>query len=159
MKHRDALGLALQEAQKALEGGDVPVGAVVVLGDEVVGTGFNVREAEQDPLGHAELVAIRAAAKTLGRWRLTGCTLYVNLEPCPMCAPAIVQARLDRLVFGAYDPKLGAAGTVFELIHRPEYNHDVEVIGGIREDECRALLQRFFRARREESSQTPRTVI
>ncbi|HBN08090.1 MAG TPA: tRNA-specific adenosine deaminase [Cyanobacteria bacterium UBA8530] len=136
--------LAIQQAHLALADGDVPVGAIVVFDGRIVGTGFNSREKNRDPLGHAELTAIRAASLNLDRWRLTGCTLYVTLEPCPMCAPAIVQARLDRLVFGAYDPKLGAAGTVFELILREEYPHRVEVIGGVREEECAEMLRNFF---------------
>jgi len=126
----------------------VPVGAVLVCEDRVVAAGWNTRESGPDPTGHAELMALQKGAQALGRWRLTGCTLYVTLEPCPMCAPAIAQARLDRVVFGAYDPRLGAAGSVFSLIERSEYNHRVEVIGGIMEEECREQLAGFFAARR-----------
>lgn len=139
---------ALEAAEHAEALGEVPVGAVMVLGDRVVATGWNTRESAPDPTGHAELMALRQAAVALGRWRLNGCTLYVTLEPCPMCAPAIAQARVDRVVFGAYDPKLGAAGSVFSLLERPEYNHHVEVLGGILEAECGEVLRAFFGARR-----------
>jgi tRNA(adenine34) deaminase len=140
---------AILAASHAHALGEVPVGAVLVHAGRVVATGWNTRETQRDPTGHAELMALRLGSEALGRWRLTGCTLYVTLEPCPMCAPAIVQARLDRVVFGAYDPKLGAAGSVFSLIERPEYPHRVEVIGGIMEAECQAQLRAFFESRRE----------
>lgn len=136
--------LALEEAKKALEKGEVPVGAVVVKDGVVVGRGHNVRETERDPLGHAELIAIREAARTLGGWRLGGTTLYVTLEPCPMCAGAIVQSRIDRLVFGAADPKAGSAGTLVNLVRDPRFNHRAEVRGGVLEEEAAALLKAFF---------------
>lgn len=139
---------AIQAASHARTLGEVPVGAVLVSGDRLVATGWNTRESAPDPTGHAELMALRLGAEALGRWRLNGCTLYVTLEPCPMCAPAIAQARIDRLVFGAYDPGLGAAGSVFSLVERPEYNHRVEVIAGVMEAECRAQLTAFFADRR-----------
>lgn len=145
------MALALEEARLALQAGDVPVGAVLVSGEQLLARSHNEREANQDPLGHAELLAIARAAQSLGRWRLNGCTLYVTLEPCPMCASAIAQARLDRVVFGAYDPKMGAAGTVFELI---QCFYPVEVIGGVREAECREVLQNFFLERRTDSHWT-----
>src|SRR5918995_3225469 len=137
--------LALTEARAALAGEDVPVGAVVV--DEtgaVIGSGRNTREARGDPTGHAEVVALRAAAAARGEWRLTGCTLVVTLEPCPMCAGALVQARVRRLVLGAWDPKAGATGSVWDLVRDQRALHEVEVLGGIREDECGALLREFF---------------
>jgi tRNA(adenine34) deaminase len=140
--------MALEEAARAEALGEIPVGAVLVCQGEVVARAHNTRETQHDPLGHAELTVLREGARRLGRWRLTGCTLYVTLEPCPMCAPAIVQARVDRLVFGAMDPKLGAAGTVFNLLDRPEFNHRPEVIAGICEAECQAALKRFFGRRR-----------
>ncbi|MBE3563854.1 MAG: nucleoside deaminase [Hydrogenibacillus schlegelii] len=136
--------LALEEAKKALEKGEVPVGAVVVKDGVVVGRGHNVRETERDPLGHAELIAIREAARTLGGWRLGGTTLYVTLEPCPMCAGAVVQSRIDRLVFGAADPKAGSAGTLVNLVRDPRFNHRAEVRGGVLEAEAAVLLRAFF---------------
>lgn len=148
MAHRDWMNQAILAASHARTLGEVPVGAVLVSGDRLVATGWNTRESAPDPTGHAELMALRLGAEALGRWRLNGCTLYVTLEPCPMCAPAIAQARIDRLVFGAYDPGLGAAGSVFSLVERPEYNHRVEVIAGVMEAECRAQLTAFFADRR-----------
>ncbi|HEY9857730.1 MAG TPA: tRNA adenosine(34) deaminase TadA [Stenomitos sp.] len=148
MAHRDWMTQAMAAAEHARSLGEVPVGAVLVCAERVVAVGWNTRESAPDPTGHAELMALQRGAEALGRWRLTGCTLYVTLEPCPMCAPAIAQARLDRVVFGAYDPKLGAAGSVFSLIERSEYNHRVEVIGGIMEAECREQLAGFFAERR-----------
>jgi tRNA(adenine34) deaminase len=143
------MGVALDEARRALDTGDVPVGALVL--DEpgrVIGVGRNEREATGDPTAHAEVLAMRAAAAARGEWRLTGCTLVVTLEPCPMCAGALVQARVRRLVLGAWDPKAGATGSVWDLVRDQRALHEVEVLGGIREDECGALLREFFEARR-----------
>ncbi|GGM20368.1 hypothetical protein GCM10010102_15070 [Promicromonospora citrea] len=143
------MGAALDEARRALDTGDVPVGAVVL--DEaggVVGLGHNEREATGDPTAHAEVLAMRAAAAARGTWRLSGCTLVVTLEPCPMCAGALVQARVGRLVLGAWDPKAGATGSVWDLVRDQRALHEVEVLGGVREDECGALLRAFFEARR-----------
>lgn len=148
MTHSHWMTHALHLAERALKLGEVPVGAVLVCNNEIVAEGWNTRETERDPTGHAELLALRLGGKRLDRWRLNGCTLYVTLEPCPMCAPALVQARLDRVVFGAYDPKLGAAGSVFSLLERPEYLHRLEVIGGVMEQECREQLQAFFQTAR-----------
>ncbi|HQY32516.1 MAG TPA: nucleoside deaminase [Actinotalea sp.] len=136
---------ALDEARAALVTGDVPVGAVV-LGPrgEVVGSGHNAREATGDPTAHAEVLALRAAAATLGRWRLDDCTLVVTLEPCAMCAGALVLARVPRLVLGAWDPKAGATGSVHDLVRDRRLNHTVEVVGGVLEAECAALLRDFF---------------
>lgn len=139
---------ALAEARLALEHGDVPVGCVVVRDGEIVGRGHNVRERDADPTGHAELIAIREAAAAIGSWRLEGCTLYVTLEPDAMCAGAIVLARVPRLVYGASDPKAGAAGSVLDLVRDPRLNHRVELIAGILAEEGGALLQEFFEARR-----------
>lgn len=147
MRHADYMALALDEARLALERGDVPVGAVLVCDGEIVARGHNTREALHDPTGHAELNAIREGAARLGRWRLHGCTLYVTLEPCPMCAAALVQARLERLVYGAMDPKQGAAGSLWNLVEDPRLNHRVEVVASVREAECAAMLRRFFRDR------------
>jgi len=140
-----AMGEALAEAAAAPATGDVPVGAVVVgASGDVVGRGRNAREATGDPTAHAEVLALRAAAAALGRWRLDGCTLVVTLEPCTMCAGATVLARVPRLVFGAWDPKAGAAGSVRDVVRDGRLNHRVEVVGGVREEECGALLRSFF---------------
>ena len=136
---------ALEEARLALGSGDVPIGAVVLdATGSVLGRGHNVRERDGDPTGHAELVAVRRAALTRGEWRLAGCTLVVTLEPCTMCAGAIVLSRLDRLVFGAYDPKAGAVGSLWDVVRDRRLNHRPEVVGGVLADECSALLDDFF---------------
>jgi tRNA(adenine34) deaminase len=140
---------ALEEARLASGSGDVPVGAVVLDGTgSVIGRGHNVRERDGDPTGHAELVAVRRAARARGEWRLAGCTLVVTLEPCTMCAGAIVLSRLDRLVFGAYDPKAGAVGSLWDVVRDHRLNHRPEVIGGVLADECSALLDDFFARQR-----------
>jgi tRNA(adenine34) deaminase len=150
------MGLALDEARAALSTGDVPIGAVVVGPDgTVLGTGRNEREASGDPTAHAEVLALRAAAaarRTAGNgdgWRLGDCTLVVTLEPCAMCAGAIVLSRIPRLVFGAWDPKAGACGSVFDVVREPRLNHWVEVHPGTREPECAQLLTDFFREHRQ----------
>lgn len=141
--------VALAEARGAVTTGDVPVGAVVVGPDgDVVGRGHNAREATGDPTAHAEILALRDAAARLGTWRLDGCTLVVTLEPCAMCAGAIVLARVPRLVLGAWDPKAGAAGSVHDLVRDRRLNHRVEVVGPVLEDECAELLRAFFAAHR-----------
>jgi tRNA(adenine34) deaminase len=142
--------LALDEAAKGLPSGDVPVGAVVVDPDgAVIGRGHNVREAEGDPTGHAEMCALREAAAAVGGWRLTGCTLVVTLEPCTMCAGALVLARVDRLVFGADDPKAGAVGSLWDVVRDRRLNHRPEVVGGVLADETGELLRAFFRTHRD----------
>ncbi len=140
---------ALAEARKAGDEGEVPIGAVVVSDGRVVGRGRNARERLRDPTAHAELLALQDAARTLGRWRLTGATIFVTLEPCPMCAGALVNARLWRLVFGVPDPKAGAAGTLFDLVRDVRLNHRLEVASGLLAAECSELLTSFFRARRK----------
>ncbi len=145
-----AMGLALTEAAACTATQDVPVGAVVLGPDgEVVGAGRNRREADADPTAHAEVLALRAAAETLGRWRLDDCTLVVTLEPCLMCAGATVLARVPRLVLGAWDPKAGACGSQWDVVRDVRLNHRVEVVGGVREDECATLLREFFAAHRQ----------
>ncbi|MGV4986889.1 tRNA adenosine(34) deaminase TadA [Streptomyces sp. NRAIS4] len=146
---RAAIRLALAEAERAVPGGDVPVGAVVLSpdGTTVLATGHNEREATGDPTAHAEVLAIRRAAALLGEWRLTGCTLVVTLEPCTMCAGAIVQSRLDRVVYGARDDKAGAAGSLWDVIRDRRLNHRPEVVEGVLAAECAALLTEFFRHR------------
>ncbi|MPV89769.1 tRNA adenosine(34) deaminase TadA [Georgenia ruanii] len=143
------MGQSLDLARDALGSGDVPVGAVVLdPGGAVIGRGRNRREADGDPTAHAEVLAVREAAAALGTWRLEGCTLVVTLEPCTMCAGAIVLARLARVVLGAWDPKAGAAGSVRDVLRDSRLNHRVEVVGGVREEECAALLRDFFGERR-----------
>jgi tRNA(adenine34) deaminase len=145
----DAMRLALDEARGALATGDVPIGAVVLdPSGEVVARGRNVREAEGDPTGHAEVVALRAAARALGEWRLTGCTLVVTLEPCTMCAGAAVLARVGRVVFGAYDDKAGAVGSLWDVVRDRRLNHRPEVVAGVLAGESTALLEDFFAGQR-----------
>ncbi|MFE9766691.1 tRNA adenosine(34) deaminase TadA [Streptomyces sp. NPDC005808] len=141
--------LALDEAQLAVRGGDVPVGAVVLStdGTTVLATGHNEREATGDPTAHAEVLALRRAAAELGEWRLVGCTLVVTLEPCVMCAGALVQSRVDRVVYGARDEKAGAAGSCWDLVRDRRLNHRPEVIEGVLADECAHILTDFFRDR------------
>ncbi len=140
---------ALELAQRAADDGDVPVGAVVVGPDgAVLGEGRNLREVDGDPTAHAEVVAVREAASRLGTWRLDGCTLVVTMEPCPMCAGAVVLARLARVVFGAWDPKLGACGSVWDVPRDRRATHRAEVVGGVLEQECGKVVRRFFDAHR-----------
>ena len=143
--HRRWMKSALREAEIALEEGEVPVGAVVVRGDQIVGRGHNMVERLQDPTAHAELLAITAAASTIGSKHLDGCTLYVTLEPCPMCAGAIVWSRLERLVFGAFDPKAGAASTLYNIPQDDRLNHRVDLISGVESERSEAMLKEFFR--------------
>jgi tRNA(adenine34) deaminase len=145
------MGLALDEARAALATEDVPIGAVVLSpSGEVIGRGRNVREAAADPTGHAEMVVLRAAAAALGEWRLDGCTLVVTLEPCTMCAGAIVLARIQTLVFGAFDPKAGAVGSLWDVVRDRRLNHRPEVVSGVRAAESTALLDGFFAEQRRE---------
>ncbi|MFS0673828.1 tRNA adenosine(34) deaminase TadA [Ornithinibacillus sp. 179-J 7C1 HS] len=149
------MNLAIEEAKKAQEKHEVPIGAVIVFQDEVIATGYNVRELSQQTLSHAELIAIQEANKKIGSWRLEDCTLYVTLEPCPMCAGAIVQSRIKRVVYGAKDPKAGCAGTLMNLLDEKRFNHQVEITSGILEKACSELLTSFFkmlRAKRKQSS-------
>ncbi len=140
--------LALREAARALEHDDVPIGAVVVQGGEVIGAGHNERELRADPTAHAEMIALREAARALGSWRVLDSVMYVTLEPCAMCAGAIVLARLPRLVFGATDPKAGAAGSVFNVLEEPRLNHRPQVESGLLAEDCADLLRSFFAPRR-----------
>ena len=144
--------LALEEARLAASSGDVPVGAVIVRDGAAIGCGRNRREQDNDPTAHAEVMAIRQAAAAVGAWRLTGCTLYVTIEPCPMCAGALVLARIDRLVYGAADPKTGAAGSLWNIVQDRRLNHRLEITAGVLEPECRDLIRSFFQQRRETTS-------
>jgi tRNA(adenine34) deaminase len=140
--------LAIREAARALEHDDVPIGAVLARDGEVIGAGHNERELRQDPTAHAEVIALREAARALGTWRVLDAVMYVTLEPCAMCAGAMVLARVPRVVFGAVDPKAGAAGSIFDVLREPRLNHRPEVAGGLLAAECAQLLTEFFRPRR-----------
>jgi tRNA(adenine34) deaminase len=142
------MAAALEQARLAAEADDVPVGAVIAREGEVIAAAHNRRTIDADPTAHAEMLAIRAAAEALGDWRLAGCTLAVTLEPCCMCAGAIVLARIERLVYGAADPKAGAVGTLFRLCDDPRLNHRVQVVGGVLAEECGRLLSEFFQSQR-----------
>jgi tRNA(adenine34) deaminase len=142
------MALALAEARKAEAAREVPVGCVIVLDGRVVGTGFNQPISANDPTAHAEVVALRGAAREVGNYRLTGATLYVTIEPCMMCVGAMVHARIGRVVFGAAEPKAGALGSTIHAQDAPGLNHRLEVAGGVLEEECRAMVQGFFRGRR-----------
>ena len=139
---------ALREAQKALHKKEIPVGAVIVKDGQIISRAHNLKETLNDPTAHAEIIAIREASRVLANWRLEGCNLYVTLEPCPMCAGAINQARIDRLIYGAMDLKTGACGSLFNLTGDLRLNHKVEVVAGIMEEECKLLLKTFFEDKR-----------
>jgi tRNA(adenine34) deaminase len=144
--------LALREAETAVAHGEVPVGAVAVYAGRVIGCGFNRKEADQDPTAHAEMLALKEAAEFLQNWRLLGVTLYCTLEPCPMCAGAMIQARLPRLVYGAKDTRFGADGSIVDVLRAEGFNHRVAITGGLLEDEAAALLQQFFQLLRNKDS-------
>ena len=140
---------ALEQARIAESLGEVPIGAVIVRDNQVIAAGHNRRIIDSDPTAHAEIIAIRSAARAIGDWRLSGCTLYVTLEPCPMCAGAIVLARIDRLVYGASDPKAGAVETLYQICSDERLNHRVEIVSGILANECAQLISKFFQRQRE----------
>jgi tRNA(adenine34) deaminase len=144
------MSLALKEAAAALAEEEVPVGAVIVFENRVIGRAHNQRERLRDPTAHAEMIAVTQAASYLQNWRLTGCTVYVTIEPCAMCAGALVLARIERLVYGVPDPKAGACGSVFNLVDEPRLNHRIKVRAGIRAEECGEMLRTFFKGRRAE---------
>lgn len=147
------MALALEQAKAAAKAGEVPVGCVLVKDDRVIAMSHNSREASQDPCGHAELLVLKQASQVLGTWRLVGCTLYATLEPCVMCAGACLQSRLDRVVFGAWDPKFGGVESLYGILRDPRANHRCEVRGGVLESESRLLLREFFQKRRKEHDQ------
>jgi len=147
----DFMRAAVDEARAASEAGEVPIGAVAVVNGEIIGRGQNRVLRDIDPTAHAEVVAMRQAARKVGNYRLTECELFVTLEPCAMCAGAMIHARLKHLVYGARDPKAGAAGSVLEVLNHPRLNHQIEVTAGVLEEECGELLREFFRQRRVES--------
>lgn len=140
---------AINEAHKAEQLGEVPIGAVIVKDGVIIGRGHNLRETQHDPTAHAEMIAIKEASKHLDAWRLLDCTLYVTLEPCPMCAGAIVQSRVQRVVFGTSDQKAGCAGTLMNLLQEPRFNHETELTSGILQEECAELLTTFFKQLRQ----------
>ncbi|GAW93635.1 tRNA adenosine(34) deaminase TadA [Calderihabitans maritimus] len=144
MKHREYMQQALVEAEKAFAKDEVPIGAVITYGDKIIARAHNLKESKKNPVAHAEILAIQEAAAAIGSWRLTGCSLYVTLEPCPMCTGAMVQARISRLIYGAADPKAGAVDSVINLANHPRLNHQIEVIAGVMEEESRDILKRFF---------------
>ncbi|SFR16635.1 tRNA-adenosine deaminase [Desulfoscipio geothermicus DSM 3669] len=140
---------ALAEAEKAYAKGEVPIGAVVVLDDKIIGRGHNLRETLKDSTAHAEIVAMREAARRIGDWRLDGAVVYSTVEPCPMCAGAMIQFRVQTAVYGAPDPKAGAVDSIMDILREPRFNHQVGVVSGVLEYECRTIIQRFFRELRE----------
>ena len=146
--HEQFMRAALEEANKAAELGEVPVGAVVVLGGEIIARGCNRNLLDRDPSAHAEVVALRGAGMAVGNHRLLDCELYVTIEPCAMCAGALIQARVKRLIYGAADPKAGAVSSVLQVLNHPALNHQMEIVPGVLADECAGLLQSFFRSRR-----------
>ncbi len=148
--------IALSEAQNAAEIGEIPIGAVLVLDGEIIAKAHNMREIWQDATAHAETIVIREACKKLKRWRLTGATLYVTIEPCPMCAGAIVMSRISRLVYGSPDSKAGAAESLFNVVNNPALNHMVEVTSGVCSEECKQVMKDFFKKRRSDNKQNNR---
>lgn len=148
MTDEEMMHCAISLAKKAEDNDEVPIGAVIFHENEIVGEGFNLKETEHNPTFHAEMIAITQASQNLERWRLYDCTLVVTLEPCAMCAGAIVNSRIDRVVFGAYDAKSGACRTLYEIADDPRLNHSAEVVGGVLETECTSLLQSFFKTKR-----------
>lgn len=148
-KHERYMKEALKQAQKAYVLGEVPIGCVIVYGDKIIGRGYNRRNTDKSTLSHAEITAIRKASRKIGDWRLEECTLYVTLEPCQMCSGAIVQARIPEVVMGSMNPKAGCAGSILNLLEMPEFNHQVRVTRGVKEEACSALLTQFFRELRE----------
>jgi tRNA(adenine34) deaminase len=146
--------IAIDQAKIAEENGDVPIGAVIVYKDQIIAKAYNQREQLQDPTAHAEIIALTQAAAYLESWRLNGCTIYVTLEPCPMCAGALVLARIDRLVYGCDDPKTGACGTLYNIVQDSQLNHRLEVTSGVLANECSQVLQEFFEKRRDEDSKS-----
>lgn len=143
---------AIRQAKKAAAIGEVPIGCIIVYEDKIIGRGYNRRMVDHTVLAHAEILAMKKACKKMGDWRLEGCTMYITLEPCPMCAGAIVQARIPRVVVGSMNPKAGCAGSVMNLLQEPGFNHQVELEKGILEEECSAMLKEFFKALRKRKS-------
>lgn len=155
-QHDFFLNEAIAEALKAAALGEVPIGAVVVKDGQIIGRGHNLRELDHDPTAHAEILALRDAGRTLGTWRLAGCTLYVTMEPCPMCCGALINSRIDTVVYGADEPKFGSAGSQLNLLQFPGFNHNVKIIGPIAQERCQNMMRDFFvelRARKKSAKQ------
>jgi tRNA(adenine34) deaminase len=150
MKHAYFMLAALEEAKKAEMIGEVPIGAVVVRDERIIARGYNLKETRQDPLAHAEMIVIQQAADRLGSWRLHDCILYVTLEPCPMCAGAILQARIQQVVYGTADPKAGCAGSLMNLLQDPRFNHQTEIVTSVCQQECSQILRQFFHTLRQQ---------
>ena len=144
---------AIKQARKAATLGDVPIGCVIEYEGKIIGRGYNRRMADKTVLAHAEILAMKKACKKMGDWRLEGCTMYITLEPCPMCAGAIVQARIPRVVVGSMNPKAGCAGSVLDLLHQPGFNHQVEMVNGVLEEECSQMLTAFFKELRQKKKE------
>lgn len=157
MIHEDYMQLAIQEAHKAAVLGEIPIGAVLVYEGKVIASAHNMRETWQDGTAHAEVIVIREACKKLGRWRLSGCSLYVTVEPCPMCSGAIVNSRIDNVIYGCPDIKAGGAESIFNIITNPNLNHTANVISGICENECAQVMKDFFKRRRRENKAKKQT--
>jgi tRNA(adenine34) deaminase len=157
MNHEDYMLLAIEEANKAAAIGEVPIGAIVVYHGKVIGRGYNLREKKRNPLLHAEVIAIQEASEYLKSWRLEECTLYVTLEPCPMCAGAILQSRIPQLVYGANDPKAGCVDSLYRLLNDDRFNHQTSVIDGVLQDVCSDLLRTFFRCLRASKKRNKQT--
>ena len=150
-EHEKWMKLAFREAEKAYERGDVPIGAVVVQNDQIIGRGYNQCESLNDPTAHAEIIAITSATNTIKNWRLETCSLYVTKEPCPMCAGALINARLGMLIFGMYDEKEGCCGSLYQLCRDPRFKHQLAVKGGVMESSCRLIVQEFFKKQRKKN--------
>ena len=149
LEHKDWMKYAFQEANKAFEMGEVPIGAVVVQSGKIIGRGYNQCESLKDPTAHAEIIAITSAANTVKDWRLTNCSLYVTKEPCPMCAGALVNSRIEMIVFGMYDEKEGCCGSLYQLCRDLRFKHQLKVKGGVMEDACTLIIQEFFKKQRQ----------
>lgn len=153
-KDEHFMEMAIGEAEKAAAIGEVPIGAIIVKDGEVLAGAYNLRETSQRPMAHAECLAIEAASRKLGTWRLEGCTLYVTLEPCPMCAGAIVQSRIEKVVYGAPDPKAGCVGTLMNLVQEERFNHQAQVVPGVLKEQCGAMLSEFFKRLRQKKKKS-----
>lgn len=145
MNYESYMELAIEQAQKAFEINETPIGAIIVYNDKVIAAGYNKRNTTKNPLAHAEIAAINQAANYIGDWRLEDCQMYITLEPCPMCAGAIVQSRIPKVIFGAKNPKAGCAGSIINLLQMQKLNHQVEIVAGVLEDKCSAMMKDFFK--------------
>jgi len=150
-EHKKWMKLAFREAEKAYDQGEIPIGAVVVKNDQIIGRGYNQCESLNDPTAHAEIIAITSATNTIKNWRLENCSLYVTKEPCPMCAGALINSRIDMVIFGMYDEKEGCCGSLYQLCRDPRFKHQLAVKGGVMENSCRLIVQEFFKKQRKKN--------